>query len=70
MELKKQVNQHANVREYLMMFINNLLIITSDDVKLQASVLAKLTETTNQLTRKASVTHNKLISFSSCSSYL
>jgi hypothetical protein len=53
-----------------MMFINNLLIITSDDVKLQASVLAKLTETTNQLTRKASVTHNKLISFSSCSSYL
>jgi hypothetical protein len=55
MELNKQLNEHANVREYLMMFINNLSVITPDDVKLQSSVLAKLTGTTNQLTRKLSV---------------
>jgi len=54
-ELNEQINQHAHVREYLMMFINNLSINTPDDVLFQASILSKLTETTNQLTRKTSV---------------
>ncbi len=55
MELNEQLNKHANVREYLMMFIKNLSIKTPDDVKFQASILAQLTKTTNQLTRKSAV---------------
>lgn len=54
-EIQKQLNQHAHVREYLMMFINNLSITKPDDIKLHASILSKLTESTNQLTRKTSV---------------
>ena len=55
MEIQKQLNEHANIREYFMMLINNLSIITPNDLKFQSSVLAKLTQTTNQLTRKTSV---------------
>jgi hypothetical protein len=37
------------------MFTSNLAITTVDSIKLQASMLAQLTEVTNQLTRTASV---------------
>jgi hypothetical protein len=50
-----ELNERANVREYLMMLINNLSIMTPNHVKLQASILSILTETTNELTRKTSV---------------
>jgi hypothetical protein len=55
MRLNEEMNEHANAREYLMTLMNNLSINTPDDVKFQSSILAKLTETTNQLTRKTSV---------------
>jgi hypothetical protein len=45
------------------MFINNLSINAPNDVKFQASILAKLTKTTNQLTRRTSV--NDKVCFSS-----
>ncbi|CAF1684497.1 unnamed protein product, partial [Adineta ricciae] len=46
------LNQHANIREELMMIISNLSLTTFNDVKLQSSMISILTETTNQLTRK------------------
>jgi len=50
-----ELNQRANIREYLMILINNLSILTPNHVKLQSSILSKLTQTTNELTRKTSV---------------
>jgi len=51
----EQLNQHANAREYLMILVNNLSIYTLDDVKFQGSILTKLTQAGNQLTRKTLV---------------
>ncbi len=55
MDYNEELNKHANIRERLMIWVNHLSINTSEDVKFQSSILAKLTETTNQLTRKTSV---------------
>jgi hypothetical protein len=54
-ESYEQLNQHANAREYLMILVNNLSIYTLDDVKFQGSILTKLTQAGNQLTRKTLV---------------
>jgi hypothetical protein len=51
----QKLNALANVRDYLMMFTSNLAINTVDSIKLQASMLAQLTEVTNELTRTALV---------------
>ncbi len=50
-EYNKEINSHANLREYLMSFIINHAITTIDTIKLQSSILAQLTQATNQLTR-------------------
>jgi hypothetical protein len=57
-DYNQDLNEHANVRDYLMPFTTNLQITTSDSIKLQASTLAQLTDATNQLTRTASVNTN------------
>jgi len=54
-KFNEELNKHASIRERSMMFINNLTITTSNNIKFQSSILATLTETTNQLTRKTSV---------------
>ncbi|CAF3980867.1 unnamed protein product, partial [Adineta steineri] len=54
-EYNSQLNSYANVRDYLITFTSNLLITTSDSIKLQASSLARFTEATNQLTQKTSM---------------
>jgi hypothetical protein len=54
-EYNQQLNSYANVLDYLMTYIPNLAITTSDSIKLQASTLAQLTQMTNQLTRAAAV---------------
>jgi 2-phosphoglycerate kinase len=59
-EYNQHLNSYANVRDYLMTYTTNLAITTSDSIKLQASTLAQLTETTNQLTRAAAVKEIKL----------
>jgi hypothetical protein len=51
MEYNKEINSHANLREYLLTFTTNLAITTVNSIKLQASTLAELTQATNQLTR-------------------
>jgi len=50
-EFNKDLNSQAKIREYLISFTQNLLITTSNSIKLQASSLAQLTKSTNQLTR-------------------
>jgi hypothetical protein len=54
-EFNAQLNSYANIRDYLMQFTTNLAIMTSDSIKLQASTLAQLTQSTNQLTRSSVV---------------
>ncbi len=49
------LNEHANVRDYLIQFISNLPINILENIKLQAFTLAQFTQATNQLTRTASV---------------
>ncbi|CAF4263685.1 unnamed protein product [Adineta steineri] len=46
-----ELNSLANVRDYLVTFLTNLLITTSNSIILQSSSLAQLTQATNQLTR-------------------
>ncbi|CAF4165711.1 unnamed protein product, partial [Adineta steineri] len=46
-----ELNSLANVRDYLVTFLTNLLITTSTSIILQASSLVQLTQITNQLTR-------------------
>ncbi|CAF4198666.1 unnamed protein product, partial [Adineta steineri] len=55
-EYNTQLNSHANTREYLMTFIAKLAITTPNSVKLQATALAQITETTNELTRTTLMT--------------
>ncbi|CAF1567400.1 unnamed protein product, partial [Adineta steineri] len=52
-EYNKILNAQANLRDYLMTFTTNLLITTSNSIKLQSSTLAQITQSTNQLTRAA-----------------
>ncbi len=54
-EYNKELNSQANVRDYLITFITNLAITTSNSIKLQSSSLAEFTQSTNQLTRAALV---------------
>ena len=61
-EFTKELNSHANVRDYLITFTTNLAITTSNSIKLQSSSLAQLTKATNQLTRTTLV-RNEISSF-------
>lgn len=55
MELNEKFDDHAYVREYLLMIISNFSLMNLNDLKFRSSILAKLTETPNQLSRKSSV---------------
>ncbi len=57
----KQLNIYASVRDYLITYTTNLVISTSNSIKLQASALVQLTQATNQLTRTTSV---RILNFS------
>ena len=52
-EFLKDLNCQANLREYLISFTKDLLITTSNSVKLQSSTLSQPTKSTNELTRKS-----------------
>ena len=49
------LNRQSYVREYLIGFIDNLTITTSNTLKIQSTTLAQLTSSTNELTRKTLV---------------
>ncbi|CAF1369352.1 unnamed protein product [Adineta ricciae] len=50
-EFTKEINSLANIRDYLVTFISDLLITTSNSIILQSTSLVQLTQSTNQLTR-------------------
>ncbi|CAF0777082.1 unnamed protein product [Adineta steineri] len=52
-EYEKDLNNQANVRDYIITFITDLAITTSNSIILQATSLVQLTQSTNQLTRAA-----------------
>jgi hypothetical protein len=54
-EFNTDLNTQANVRDFLMPYTTNLAITTSNSIKLQATTLAQLTQSTNQLTRTAAM---------------
>lgn len=51
----RQLNLYANLRDFLMSFAIDLVVMNANSIKLQASTLSQLTEATNQLTRTAAV---------------
>ena len=55
-EFNRKQNQYASVRDYLIASTVNLTIATPNSIRLQASALSQLTQSTNQLTRSSSVT--------------
>lgn len=55
-EFNQQLNLFANSRDYLIRFPNNLTIMTSNSIRLQATTLSQLIQSTNQLTRSSAVT--------------
>ncbi len=55
LEYYQQLNKHAYIREELIKSIGKLNLSSFNDLKFQSSILAYLTQKTNQLTRKASV---------------
>lgn len=69
---KEELNIHAYVREYLLILIRNFSMNNSTDMIFYSSILAKLTEISNQLTLNASVDDQPIFyssSFSLCLAY-
>ena len=54
-EYNQQLNKHASLREHLLSVAANLEFIDAGSIKILASSLAGLTNTTSELTRTASV---------------
>lgn len=54
-KFQTNLNSHAKLRDFLVTFIKNLSINDAMSLNLQASALTQLTESTDQLTRDASV---------------
>ena len=54
-DFQQVANTHAHVRDAVIAYVTDLDITTTHSIKLQASILAQLTEATNQLTRNALV---------------
>ena len=69
-EYKQQLNTYAEKREYLLTFPSKLPITTANSIKLQATALTQLTQTTDQLTRKSSVCQTQLSLFERVSFYM
>ena len=54
-EFNRKQNLYAGVRDYLIAYTINLTIATPNSIRLQASTLSQLTQSTNQLTRSSAV---------------
>jgi hypothetical protein len=57
-EFTRKQKTFATVREYLITFIINLTIASPKSIRLQASSLSQLTQSTHQLTRSSTVTQS------------
>jgi hypothetical protein len=54
-EYERNVNSQANLREYLVERFDHMLISSVNTIKIQATSLAELTRSSNQLSRAALV---------------
>lgn len=54
-EFQQQLNDHADIREFLLQLVGNFSINTPMDMIISSSILVKLTDVPNQLTINASV---------------
>ena len=54
-EFKRNTNIHADVCDALIFYLTDLPVTTTHSLKMQASTLSRVTQTTNQLTRNALV---------------
>ena len=54
-QFEKRMNYYAGVRDSVMPLTSDLVVGTSNTIKLQAAALAHITEATNQLTRASTV---------------
>ena len=54
-EFKRNTNIHADVCDALIFYLTDLPVTTTHSLKMQASTLSHVTQTTNQLTRNALV---------------
>ena len=54
-DYREELNKYVSIREHFLAISDDLPMNSIDSIKLQASVLSKITEATNQLTRNASV---------------
>ena len=61
-EFTRKQNEYAVVRDYLIASTINLTIATPNSIRLQASSLSQLTQSTNQLTRSSAVRPGQLTS--------
>lgn len=59
-EYMKELNRYAYLREYLFLTINNFSTNTPNDLIYQSSLLANLSQSTNQLTRLSAVKDHSL----------
>ncbi|CAF1019455.1 unnamed protein product [Adineta ricciae] len=50
-DYEKNLNSRANARDYLITFLQSILITTINSIKLQSSTLSQITQSTNELTR-------------------
>ena len=63
-EFDRKQNLYASVRDYLIASTVNLTIATANSIRLQASALSQLTQSTTQLTRSSSVScASRLLTF-------
>ena len=59
---QQELNSQATLRDYLITFIDTINTANINSIKLQASALLQLTQSTNQLTRSALVRSFALLS--------
>jgi hypothetical protein len=58
-EYERGINRQANMREYLVERFDSMLISSANTIKIQATSLAQLTQSTHQLTRATLVYMNR-----------
>lgn len=64
--LTHELNRYADLRERLVSFTSQLGITTSNTIQIQATTLAQLTQSTNQLTRTTLVPSSHLFLITPC----
>ena len=60
-EFETNRNKRAFIRDFIALFVNNISISDTSSIGLQSSMLARLTQESDELTREMGVEFNKKI---------